>query len=104
MPGAETGAVVVNDVVQREEARPVHVFDAVNEDESERDGDENEPEEEVVEEGIVCRVEDGARLVLGEGENQGRTRGSRQGESCKDHEHGEPQHVWHLSETDEGSG
>ena len=50
----EAGTVVVNDVSEREETRPADVLDAVDHDKRECDGGEEEPEEEVVHEGVVC--------------------------------------------------
>ena len=54
MPSAVAGAVVVDDVSQRLQARPVDVVDAVHKDERERDEHEREPEEEVIEQRVVC--------------------------------------------------
>lgn len=54
---AEAWAVVVDDVVEREKTRPVDVFDAMDHDEGEGKCNENKPQEEVVEEGIVYKGE-----------------------------------------------
>ena len=54
VPSAVAGAVVVDDVSERLQARPVDVVDAVHEDERERDEHEREPEEEVIEQRVVC--------------------------------------------------
>ena len=54
MARAEAGPVVVHDVREGQQARPVDVFDAVNEDERERNGDQEEPQDEVIEERVVC--------------------------------------------------
>ena len=48
--GTEPRAIIVNDVSGGLQARPADVVDAVNEDERDRDDDERDPEEEVVEE------------------------------------------------------
>ena len=66
MRGTETGAIIVYDISEWYEARPVDVVDAVHEDERERDEHEREPEEEVIEQRVVCMwVESAQNAVSG---------------------------------------
>ena len=50
----EAGSIIVDDVSEGLQARPVDVVDAVHEDERERDEHKREPEEEVIEQRVVC--------------------------------------------------
>ena len=64
VPSAVAGAVVVDDVSERLQAGPVHVVDAVHEDERERDEHEREPEEEVIEQRVVCMWVESAQIAV----------------------------------------
>ena len=54
MARAVAGSIIVDDVSEGYEARPVDVVDPVDEDEDQCDERKREPQQEVVEQGVVC--------------------------------------------------